>query len=144
MIDNRLNEIYGIIQNNPEVTRQYVEQAIELIEDSLNQLHNKVDQLLSKGKKYNETLPFRDPINMNLFPIFFTNAGGVAIRQKYLKQAQLRVVYNHYTGLRINEIRQITHKKILGAITSSHAIHYKTKPHIHVLSKNGVKKLIKS
>ena len=90
MIDSRLNEIYAIIQNNPQVTRQYVEEA----EDNLNQLHNKVDQLLSKGKKYKETLPLRDPIDMNLFPIFFTNAGSKAIRQKDLKQAQLRVAYS--------------------------------------------------
>ena len=83
---------------------------------------------------------------MNLFPIFFTNTGSAVIRQKDLKQAQLRVAYSllYYTGLRINEIRQITHKKILDAITSSqlNIIHYKTKQaHIHVLSKNGVKKL---
>lgn len=44
VIDNRLNEIYALLQNNPQVTRQYVEEAIEPIEDSLNQLHDKVDQ----------------------------------------------------------------------------------------------------
>ena len=149
VIDNRLNEIYAIIQNNPQVTRQYVEEAIEPIEpieDSLSQLHNKVDQLLSKDKKYKKTLPLKDPVDINLFPIFFTNAGSTAIRQKDLKQAQLRVAYSllYYTGLRINEIHRITHKKILDAISSSqlNVIHYKTKQaHIHVLSKNGVKKL---
>merc|ERR1711907_428990 len=61
LIDNRLNEIYNIIQNNPQATRQYVEEAIEPIEDSLNQLHNKVDQLISKRKKDKKTLPLRDP-----------------------------------------------------------------------------------
>lgn len=111
MIDSRLNEIYSIIQNNPQVTRQYVEEAIEQIEYSLSQFHNKVDQLLSKGKKDKETLPLRDPIDRNLFPIFFTNAGSVTIRKKDLKQAQLRISYTllYYTGLRINE----THKKLL-------------------------------
>lgn len=148
VIDNRLNEIYTIIQNNSQVTRQYVEEAIEPIEDSLNQLHNKVDQLLSKGKKHKETLPLRDPIDMNLFPIFFTNAGSKTIRQKDLKEAQLRVAYSllYYTGLRINEIREITHKQILDAILSSqlNVIHHKTKQaHIHVLSSNGVEKLKK-
>lgn len=83
---------------------------------------------------------------MNLCPIFFTNAGSLAIRQKDLEQAQLRVAYTllYYTGLRINEIRHITHKKIMDAITSFqlNVIHYKTKQaHIDVLSKNGVKKL---
>ena len=83
---------------------------------------------------------------MNLFPIFFTNARSKAIRQHDLKEAQLRVAYSllYYTGLRINEIREITHKQILDPITSSqlNAIHRKTKQaHIHVLSKNGVKKL---
>lgn len=56
------------------------------------------------------------------------------------------VVYTllYYTGLRINEIRQITHKRILDAIASyqPNAIHYKTnRAHIHILSRNGVKKL---
>lgn len=43
VIDSRLNEIYAIIQNNPQVNKQYVEKAIEPTEDSLSQLHNKVD-----------------------------------------------------------------------------------------------------
>lgn len=121
MIDNRLNEIYNIIQNNPQATRQYVEETIEPIEDSLSQLQNKVDLLLSKGKKYKKTLTLRDPIDMNLFPIFFTNAGSKAIRQKDLKQAQLRVAYSllYHTGLRINEIRTIIHKQIIDATLSS-------------------------
>jgi len=119
---------------------------MEPLEDSLNQLHNKVNQLLPKGKKYKEMLPLRDPIDMNLFPIFFTNPRSQAIRQKDLKQSQLRVAYTllYYTGLRINEIREITQKQILDAIAASQlsAIHHKTKQaHIHVLSKNGVKKL---
>ena len=85
---------------------------------------------------------------MNLFPIFFTNAGSKAIRQKDLKQAQLRVAYSllYHTGLRINEIRTITHKQILDATLSSqfNVIHHKTKrAHIHVLSSNGVEKLKK-
>ena len=139
VIGNRLNEIYTIIQNNLQVTRQYVEEAIEPIEDSfLSQLHNKIDQLLSKDKKYGDTLPLRDPIDMNLFPIFFTNSGSSSIRQKDLKQAQFRLAYSllYYTGLRINEIRRIIHKKILDGITTSqlNVIHYKTKQaHIRVL-----------
>lgn len=148
VIDSRLNEIYALIKNNPQVTRQYVEEAIEPVEDSLNQLHSKVDQLLPKGKKYKETLPLRDPVDLNLFPIFFTNAGSQAVRQKDLKQSQLRVAYTllYYTGLRINEIREITQNQILDAIASSQlsAIHHKTKQaHLHVLSKNGVNKLKK-
>ena len=146
IIDTRLNEIYDIIKNNPKVTRQYVEEAIEPIEDSLSQLHAKVDELLPKNKKHRETLPLRDPVDMNLFPLFFSNAGSQAIRQKDLKQSQLRVAYTllYYTGLRINEIRKITQKQILDAIASSQlsAIHHKTKQaHIHVLSKTGLKKL---
>lgn len=98
MIDNRFNEIYGIIQKNPQVTRQYVEEAIEPIEDNSSQLHNNIDQLLSKGKENKETLSLRDPIDINLFPVLFTNAGNVAIQQKDLKQAQFRVFHTllHY------------------------------------------------
>lgn len=79
MIDNRLNESYAIRKSSPQATKQFVEKAIEPIEDRLNQLHSKVDELLSKSKKYKNTLPLRNPIDMNLFPIFFTNAGSKAI-----------------------------------------------------------------
>jgi len=146
LIDIRLNEIYSIIQNNPETTREYVAQAIEPIEDSLIALHQKIDTLLPKNKVDREILPLRDPIDMNLFPLFFTNAGSQATRQKDLKQAQLRVAYTllYHTGLRINEIREINEKAINNAIAASQisVIHHKTKQaHIHILSKTAVIKL---
>ena len=93
VIDNRLNEIYGIIKNNPEVTKQYVEEIIEPIEGSLDKLHVKVDKLLCKNKKQKETLPLRDPIDMNLFPLFLAKAGSQSLRKKNLRQAQLRIAY---------------------------------------------------
>lgn len=114
IIDNRLNEIYEIISNSPQITRQYVEEIIEPVEESLNQLHNKVDQLLSKDKKHREILFLRDPINSDLFPIFLANAGSKAVRQKDLKQSQLRLAYTllYFTGLRVNEIRIFQEKDI--------------------------------
>ena len=42
MIDNRLNEIYPIIQNNSQITEQYVKEIIESVGESLNQ----VDQFI--------------------------------------------------------------------------------------------------
>ena len=146
VMDSRLNEIYEIISNNPQITKQYVEEIIEPVEESLNQLHNKVDQLLRKDKKHREILPLRDPINMDLFPIFLANAGNKAVRQKDLKQSQLRLAYAllYFTGLRINEIRVITEKQILDAISSAqfNAIHYKNRQaHSHVLSKTALKSL---
>lgn len=145
-IDKKLEEIYSIIQNNPETTKEFVVQAIEPVEDSLEELHRKVDLLLPKRKQDVETLPLRDPIDMNLFPIFFANAGSWAIRRKDLKQAQLRVAYTllYHTGLRVNEIREFTHEQIINSIKSSQVsvIHHKTKQaHIHVLSQSGVMKL---
>ena len=146
VIDNRLNEIYEIISNNPQITRRYVEEIIEPVEESLDQLHTKVDQLLSKNKKHREILPLRDPINMDLFPIFLANAGNKAVRRKDLKQSQLRLAYTllYFTGLRINEIRMITEKQILDAISSAqfNAIHYKNRQaHSHILSKTALKSL---
>lgn len=60
-------------------------------------------------------LPLRDPIDTNLFPLFFTNAGSEANRRKDLKQSQLRIAYTllYHTGLRINEIREITEKNVM-------------------------------
>ena len=48
--NSRLNEIYDLIQNKPQVTRQYVEEAEEPVENSLNQWHNKVDQYFQRVK----------------------------------------------------------------------------------------------
>lgn len=148
LIDNRLNEIYSIIQNNPDTTRQYVMEAIEPIEDSLTELHRKIDSLLPKDTINRQVLPLRDPINIDLFPFFFTNAGSKAKRRKDLKQAQLRLAYTllYHTGLRVNEIRTIMEKDINNAVATSQmsVIHHKTKQaHIHVLSKNAVLKLKK-
>lgn len=143
LIDNRLNEIYSIIKNNPDTTREYVMETVEPIEDSLSKLHRKIDVLLPKDKVNREVLPLRDPIDINLFPFFLTNAGSKAKRRKDFKQAQ-RLLY--HTGLRVNEIWSITEKDINDAVETSqmNVIHHKTKQaHIHVLSKNGILKLKK-
>lgn len=102
--------------------------------------------MIQKDKEYRETQPLRDPIDMNLYPIFMLNADSQAVRGKDLKRSQLRVACTllYYTGLRLNEIRKITQQQIVDAIASSQlsAIHSKNnRAHIHVLSKNGVKKL---
>jgi len=93
-----------------------------------------------------KNIPLRDPINRDLFPLFLANAGSKAVRQKDLKQSQLRLAYTllYFTGLRINEIRKITEKQILDAISSAqfNAIHYKNRQaHSHVLSKTAIKSL---
>lgn len=146
MMENKLNEIYSIIESNPETTKKYVIQALEPVEDSLEALHNKVDTLLSKSKINREVLPLRDPIDVNLFPLFFANAGSQYKRQADLKQAQLRVAYTllYHTGLRVNEIRQINEQQIIDSIKAGQIsiIHHKTKqPYIHVLSNTAVQNL---
>lgn len=143
VIDNKLEEIYAIIQSDSQMTREYVSQSIEPVENSLDKLHEKVDKLLTKNRKNREVLPLRDPIDRNLFPIFFTNAGSQCKRQPDLKQAQLRVAYTilYHTGLRVNEIRSLTEEQISRASKTSQisVIHHKTKqPYIHVLSKQAV------
>jgi integrase len=148
IIDQRLSEIYALIKANPDTTKEFVSEVIEPIENSLESLHKKVDTLLPGRKSNREILPLRDPIDANLFPKFFTNAGSQAKRQTDLRQAQLRIAYTllYHTGLRVNEIREITEEQISNAIASSqfNAIHSKTKEaHIHVLSDIAVAKLKK-
>ena len=135
-----------MIAKNSQITREYVEEAIQPIEESLEELHHKVDQLIPKIKKEREIEPLRDPINANLFPIFLANAGNSYTYQKDLQAAQLRIAYTvlYHVGLRINEIRKLTEQDLLNAIVASqfNIIHYKTKqPYIHVLSKRGVEEL---
>jgi len=139
IIDKKLAEIYDLIQNNPDIIKEYVNQALEPVQDSLEELHKKVDTLLTKNKVNREILPLRDPIDINLFPLFFANAGTQYQRQKDLKQAQLHITYTllYHTGFRVNEIHQITKEQIENAIKASQisVIHHKTRqPYIHVLS----------
>ena len=143
IIDKKLAEIYDLIQNNPDITKEYLNHALKPIQDSLEELHKKVDTLLTKNKGDTEILPLRDPIDLNLFPIFFAKAGSKYKRQKDLKQAQLRVAQTllYHTGLRVNEIRQITKEQIENAIKASqiNVIHHKTRqPDIRVLSITAV------
>ena len=113
----KLAEIYDFIQNNLEITKEYVSQALEPVQDSLEELHKKVDTLLTKNKVDREILPLRDPIDLNLFPLFFADAGNQYQRQKDLKQAQLPVAYTLL--YRVDEICQITKEQIEDAIKAS-------------------------
>lgn len=65
LIDQRLMELYDLIQNNPLVIRNYVEDVIEPINENINEFHEeflgemevlneKIDMLLPKVKKERE------------------------------------------------------------------------------------------
>ena len=60
VIDNRLKSIYGLIMKNPELTREYVEEAILPIQDMLESLDKKVNFLLPQKKKERSIIPLRD------------------------------------------------------------------------------------
>ena len=158
LIDKRLTELYELIYNNPLVIKQYVKDAIEPVGEDISQnvdelreefleemeiLNKKIDILLPKNKKQREIKPLRDPIDINLFPIFFNNAGNSSKYTKDLKRAQLRITYTilYHCGLRINEIRHLTQQDLLTAIDAAqfNLVHHKTKKaHIHVLSKTAI------
>ena len=71
-----IDERYCLIQSNPEVTRQYVEEAILPIQDMLESLDEKINILLPKQRKEKTILPLRDPINTDLLNIFVSAAGS--------------------------------------------------------------------
>lgn len=161
LVDQRLTELYDLIHNNPLVIKQYVEDAIQPVNENINSnvdelreeffeemetLNKKIDLLLPKARKQREIQPLRDPVDVNLFPIFFTNAGNSFKYTKDLKRAQLRITYTilYHCGLRINEIRHFTEQDISTAIDAAqfNLVHHKTKKaHIHVLSRKGVQDL---
>jgi hypothetical protein len=64
--------------------------AIEPIENSLADLYNKVDILLPKSKIDREILPFRDPLNLSFFPLFFTNSGSQGNSSKRFKTSSIK------------------------------------------------------
>nr|UDP55489.1 putative integrase/recombinase protein [Schizostauron trachyderma] len=157
LIDKRLMEMYELIQNNPIMIRQFVDDAIEPtnenvtefrneFHDEIETLNKKIDLLLPKVKRERQVQPLRDPVDNNLFPIFMASAGNASERRKDLIRSQLRVTYTilYHSGLRINEIRHFTQEDINTALEASqfNLIHHKTKQaHIHVLSKKAIKDL---
>ena len=148
VIDDRLNIIYRLIQTNPELTREYVEEAILPIQDMLESLDEKINLLLPKKKKEPFILPLRDPVNTELFDVFRAAAGSQSKYKQDLKCAQLTIAYTilFYTGLRVNEIRFFQEKDIQNAIKTSQfsVVHFKQKePHIHVISDIAVQELKK-
>ena len=88
VIDDRLKSIYGLIQKNPELTGQYVEEAILPIQDMLESMDEKLNILLPKRKKERNILPLRDPVNTELFDIFIAAAGSTAKYKQDFKCAQ--------------------------------------------------------
>jgi len=161
LIDKRLTELYELISHNPLVIKQYVEDAIQPAQENINQnvdelreefleemgtLNKKIDILLPKVKRQKEIQPLRDPVDINLFSIFFTHAGNSFKYTKDLKRAQLRITYTilYHCGLRINEIRHLNQQDILTAIDAAqfNLVQHKTqKAHIHVLSKAAIQDL---
>lgn len=148
VIDDRLNTIYALIRSNPEVTREYVEEAILPIQDMLESMDEKINLLLPKKKKERIILPLRDPVSTELFDVFRTAAGSQSKYKQDLKCAQLIIAYTilFYTGLRVNEIRSFQEKDIKDATKTSQfsVVHFKQKePHIHVISDLAVQELKK-
>lgn len=156
LIDQRITELYQLVLQNPEITKEYVENAVEPLREDLQEVSQELNQgieeikkLVSpKSKSKRDLLPLRDPLNKDLFPIFFNNAGNVFKYQKDLRQAQLRIAYTilYHVGLRINEIRNLSEKDIRDAIKihQFNLIHFKTnQPHIHILSNHAVNDLKK-
>ena len=148
VIDERLQAIYSLIRSNPDLTREYVEQAILPIQDMIEILDDKINILLPKRRNKRNVLPLRDPINTELFDVFINAAGSNYQRQKDLKSAQLRIAYTilFFVGLRVNEIRFFQEKDIQDAIKTSqfNVVHFKQKePHIHVISDLAVQELKK-
>jgi integrase/recombinase XerD len=161
LIDKRLTELYSLIEANQltiknaldkslEKNLKPVNEGIEEIQEQLDEemeiLNKKIDKLLPKIKKGREIQPLRDPIDVNLFPVFLLNAGSSHKRQKDLRTAQLRITYTilYHTGLRINEIRHLTLEDIYKARDAAQfsVVHHKTKKaHIHVLSRQAIQDL---
>lgn len=102
-----MNEIHKLIQSNPELTREYVEDALLPIQDQLDSMGEKLNILLPKRRKERKILPLRDPVNTDLFQIFFIAAGSTSKYQNDLRCAQLQIAYTilFCVGLKVNEMR---------------------------------------
>jgi integrase len=147
IIDQRIKELYALILNNPEITREYVQDTIQPILEEIEEVNEGIQEikqmLIPKRKKHKNVLQLRDPVRKDLYPFFLQNAGNSFTYQKDLKRSQFRTAYTilYHVGLRINEIRHLTEKDLRDAIASHqfNIIDYKTQQsHIHVLSNKAV------
>lgn len=146
LIDEKLQSIYDLISSNPEITSQYVTEAILPIHDMLESMDDKLNRLLPKPKKPKFNLPLRDPIDTKLFKVFLGAAASNMKYKKDLRCAQLKIAYTilFYTGLRVNEIRCFKEHHIRDAIKTSqfNVVHFKqNESYIHVISEAAVKEL---
>ena len=71
VLEERLDGLYDLIERNPGLTKEYVEEALnkglESVEDRLDEINSKVNTLLPKSKKKREVQPLRDPMDRKLF-----------------------------------------------------------------------------
>lgn len=148
IIDQRLESIYELINSNAEITHQYVKKVILPIQNTLESMDHKLNDLLPKAKSTKSTLLLRDAVTKELFEIFVNAAGSHSKYRRDLRCAQLKIAYTilFYTGLRVNEIRCFQEHDIENAIKTSQfsVVHFKqNQPHIHVISDIAVKELKK-
>ena len=146
LIQEQVKALTDLINENSEITREYVVAALSPIEIGIEQLNSKMDRMLPKDKNKYKTQKLRDPIDNTLFPIFLCTAGASATYKKELRRAQFRICYTilFHVGLRINEIRNLKLQDIRDAIQISqfNLIHFKTnQAHIHILSIQAVEDL---
>lgn len=132
-----------MIAANPDITKKYVQEALEPLQETILEIDRKIDILLFKPRKERVVQKLRDPVDQELFPIFLESAGSHCKRQKELRRAQLRICYTilYHIGLRVNELREIQYQEIEEVIRISQitTIQHKTKQsNIHVLSKQAV------
>jgi transposase InsO family protein len=96
-ITDRLDELYGLIEANPAITKQYVEDALEPLHETIQEIDRKIDILLPKPRKERVVQKLRDPVDQELFPIFLESAGAACKRQNKLRSAQLGSVTHFCT-----------------------------------------------
>ena len=135
-----------LLRSNLNQVNEHIDQSLEPLQAGIDELNDKMDILLPKRKKPRKIQKLRDPIDYELFPIFLEFAAQGMERRVELRRSQLRVCYTilYYVGLRINEIRHLTHQDIKDALVTSQFtfIHHKTKQaHIHTLSTRALRDL---
>jgi len=127
---------------------QQVAVAIETLREEVRSLQNK-----SKSNKIQTSLKIqlRDPIYGNHYDLFMIGAGqSIQKKLKVVRTAQLRIIYTvlYFSGLRINEVKNLTKEDFILATQNSefNIIHSKTKTcQKHVLplvGKNAIQNLL--
>lgn len=141
---SKINLLKQYISSNQTYTANYFNQTSLVITNLYNEILLFSKKVKRRNNLKNEKL--RDPISKEIYDMLFLEAGLSCSNKLKIQTIKLKLIYTvlYYTGLRINEISELTKEDflIMAERGSLSVNHYKTKTkQVHTIPGEGRKRL---